>query len=92
MPSSPPITHKKAPSKGGKHRQTTAMKKPRVDPMTGVVKPEILTVHIKECCGGMAKSRSYLRGAIQVLERKPPNLFIVPLLKKALEKFRERNQ
>lgn len=68
------------------------MKGKSINPLTGVVKPEILTVHIKQCCDGMDRSRSYVRGAVQYLERKPPNPFIVPLLKKALQRFNEQNQ
>lgn len=59
----------------------------KIDPMKGVVKPEILATHIRQCVGGDTNSRSYLRGAIQYLERKPPNPFVVPLLKKALEQY-----
>ena len=85
--------NKKAPANGGKgRRQTTAMKGKSISPLTGVVKPEVLVVHIKQCCDGMDRSKSYLRGALQYLERKPPNPFIVPLLKKALQRYNESNQ
>lgn len=84
--------HKKAPANGGKRLQTTAMKGNRIDPLTGVVKPEILAVHIRQCVAGNINSRNYVRGAVQFLERKPPNPFIVPLLKKAMQRFNESNQ
>lgn len=54
----------------------------RKDPLKGVHQPELLLERIK------ARDYSYVRGSLQVLERKPPNPYIVPVLKKALEKFR----
>ena len=52
------------------------------DPMKGVVKPAELVTAIRQA------NVSYMRGALQYLERKPPNPFIVPVLKKALERLR----
>lgn len=92
---SPTSSRKKGPSpKKGAKRQTTAMKaKDRVDPFKGVVKADILREHMKMCCVGGRDSESYIRGALKVLETKPPNPFIVPLLKKAIERGCEyRNQ
>jgi hypothetical protein len=54
----------------------------RIDPFKGVVNPDTLVAALKR------RDTSYVRGSLQVLERKPPNPFIVPLLKKALERFR----
>jgi len=68
------------------------MKDKNINPMTGVVKPEILKVHMKQCIEGMDRSRSYVRGALQYLTRKPPNKYIVPLLELTLRKYNERNQ
>lgn len=61
----------------------------KVDAFKGVVKPDVLKEHMKNCVKGDDKSRSYVRGALQFLERKSPNPFIVPLLKKTLEKYNE---
>jgi len=52
------------------------------DPMSGVVNPDLLVDHLRK------GDYSYIRGSLQVLERKPPNPFIVPILKKALERLR----
>lgn len=60
--------------------------KSRVDPFKGVVNPDILKTEMKKMVAGDAKSRSYCRGALNYLERKPPNPFIVKVLKKALER------
>ena len=54
----------------------------RPDPLKGVHQPELLLERIK------AGDTSYVRGSLQYLERKPPNPFIVPVLKKVLEKYR----
>ena len=59
--------------------------KTKINPMKGVVKPEELRKQIQACVAGDSNARSYLRGAIQYLERKPPNPYIVPVLRKALE-------
>ncbi len=50
--------------------------------MKGVVKPDELIAALRKA------DVSYVRGALQFLERKPPNPFVVPILKKALERFR----
>lgn len=63
------------------------MKDANVNPMKGVVKPDILVVHMRQCCEGRDKSRSYVRGALQYLRQKPPNPNIIPLLKLTLERF-----
>lgn len=54
----------------------------RPEPLKGVVKPDILVDRLRK--GDL----SYLRGSLQVLERKPPNPFIVPIIKKRLEQLR----
>jgi hypothetical protein len=59
----------------------------RVDPMKGVVNPESLTTMIKALKAGDPAAKSYIRGSLQVLERRPPNKHIVPILRKALEKY-----
>ena len=58
----------------------------KIDPFKGVVKPEILREQIKASARGDRKAWSYCRGALNYLERKPPNPFIVKILKKVLEK------
>lgn len=58
----------------------------KIDPMKGVVKPETLLENIRAAVAGNAKSMSYIRGSLQYLERNPPNPFVVPLLRKALNK------
>jgi len=50
--------------------------------MTGVVKPDELVEAIKK------RDSSYVRGALQWLREHPPNKHIVPLLEKALERFK----
>lgn len=69
---------------GGKRRQTTASNS-KLDPFEGVVKPDELREQIRGCVAGNDKSRSYCRGALQFLQRRSPNPYIVPLLKKVLE-------
>lgn len=59
--------------------------KPRVDPFKGVVNPDTLKDAMRKMVSGDAKSKSYCRGALQYLERKPPNPFIVKVLRKAME-------
>ena len=77
------------PKKGAK-RQTTAMKaKSTVDPFKGIVKPDVLKAQVRKCLKGDHNARSYVRGSLAYLERKPPNPKIVPVLKLALEKFGE---
>lgn len=58
----------------------------RVDPFRGVVNPGILRDEMKKMVAGDSKARSYCRGALMYLEKKPPNPFIVKLLKKAMER------
>lgn len=60
----------------------------KIDPFAGVRKGDVLKVHIRQMCGGLDRSRSYCRGALQFLERHPPNKYIVPLLRKAMQKAR----
>ena len=60
--------------------------KSRVDPFKGVVNPHLLKAEIKKATDGDAKARSYCRGALNYLQRKPPNPFIVKILKKVLER------
>lgn len=59
--------------------------KSKIDPMKGVVKPDTLTDQIRASVAGNVYARSYVKGAFQYLTRKPPNPYIVPLLKRALE-------
>jgi len=54
--------------------------------MAGVAKPDELKGHIRLAVTGDWNSRSYVRGALRYLEQKPPNPFVVPILKKVLEK------
>ena len=65
-------------------KQTTAMKEaqPKIDPFKGVVKSDVLIERMK------ARDTSYVRGALQWLAKHPPNPYIVPLLRAALEKFK----
>ena len=63
--------------------------KSRVDPLVGVVKPDTLKEQIVLCCRGDANARSYVRGSLAYLAKKPPNPYIVPVLEKALVKFSE---
>jgi hypothetical protein len=58
-----------------------------IDPFAGVVKPDELKVELKRLARGAHDARSYIRGALQWLERKPPNPYIVPLLKRAMERY-----
>lgn len=62
--------------------------KPKINPMEGVVKPEILAVHMRQSIAGIRNSYSYVRGALQFLERRPPNPYICQLLELTLEKSR----
>jgi len=50
--------------------------------MKGVVDPPSLIAALRR------GDFSYLRGSLQVLERKPPNPFIVPIIKKRMEQIR----
>lgn len=60
--------------------------KSRVDPFKGVVNPDALRDQIRKMVAGNASAKSYCRGALNYLERKPPNPFIVEVLRKALER------
>jgi hypothetical protein len=60
----------------------------RIDPMKGVVKPELLREQLVKLRDGDANARSYIRGSLQWLEKNPPNKYIAPILKKALERFK----
>ena len=60
--------------------------KGRVDPFKGVVNPGILKENIRKMMDGDDRARSYCRGALQFLERKPPNPHIVKVLKRAMER------
>lgn len=59
------------------------------DPLKGVLNPESLVLELKRLAAGAHDAKSYIRGSLQVLERKPPNPYIVPLLKKALARYSE---
>lgn len=59
----------------------------RVDPLKGVVNPESLVEQLKNLKAGDIYAKSYIRGALQYLERRPPNKHIAPILRKALEKY-----
>jgi hypothetical protein len=78
--------HKKAPPKRGNRRQTTA-KDMKIDPFDGVVKKDALKAHMLKLRDGNDSSKSYIRGSLQYLERRPPNPFIVPVLRKTLERY-----
>lgn len=67
---------------------TTAMKVSRVQLFEGVHNPDLVVAAVRNLQEGDRDAESYLRGSIQFLERKPPNPFIVPLLRKALHEFR----
>lgn len=56
--------------------------------MKGVHNPEALIEQIRAHVAGNGNAGGYLRGSIQYLERKPPNPFVVPLLRKVLHEFR----
>lgn len=60
--------------------------KSRVDPFKGVVNPDALRDQMRKMVAGNANAKSYCRGALNYLERKPPNPFIVEVLRKALER------
>ena len=60
--------------------------KSKIDPMKGVVNADILKQELRNMVDGKPNARSYVRGALNYLERKPPNPFIVKVLKKALER------
>lgn len=59
----------------------------KIDPMEGVVKADVLSESLRSLRNREHNARSYVRGALQYLQRKPPNPYIVPLLRFALEKF-----
>lgn len=61
-------------------------KKITVNPFKGVVKSDVLKENIRKACNGDTNAKSYCRGALAYLERKPPNPFVVKVLKKALER------
>lgn len=60
--------------------------KSKIDPMKGVVKPDVLIENMRKMVAGDANARSYCRGSLNYLSRKPPNPYIVPLLQRAMEK------
>ena len=60
---------------------------PKIDPMKGVVKGDVLSEQLRLLRDRERNARSYVRGALQYLQRKPPNPHIVPLLTYALRKF-----
>lgn len=62
--------------------------KTTIDPMKGVVNPESLVAQLNKLKAGDSNAKSYVRGSLQVLERKPPNPLIVPILRRAMEKYR----
>lgn len=59
----------------------------RIDPMKGVVNPELLIEQLRKLKAGDSSAKSYIRGSLQVLDRNPPNKLIVPMLRKAMEKY-----
>jgi hypothetical protein len=59
----------------------------KVNPMAGVVNPDKLAVQLQKLKRGDSFAKSYVRGSLQWLERRPPNKHIVPVLRKALEKY-----
>lgn len=66
------------------------MNKSTLAAMKGVHNPEKLAEQIRACVTGNYDARGYLNGAIQVLERNPPNNIIVPLLRRARDEFGRR--
>ena len=60
---------------------------PKVDPMKGVVKPDVLSESLRSMRNREQGARSYVIGSLKYLERHPPNPHIVPVLRYALEKF-----
>lgn len=77
---------------GGKRRQTTAMKTMiKIDPLKGIVKPDELVAQLRKLRDGNWDARSYVTGAAKYLRCHPPNEHIVPLLEKALVKFKVKN-
>ncbi len=59
----------------------------KIDPMKGVVKPDVLSESLRSLRDREQGARSYVVGALKYLAAHPPNPYIVPLLKHALEKF-----
>lgn len=59
----------------------------KIDPMKGVVKSEELSKSLRLLQNREHGARSYVRGALMYLTRKPPNPYIVPLLSYALRKY-----
>lgn len=60
----------------------------KIDPLKGVVKPDELVAQLRKLSTGDWNARSYITGALKYLKKHPPNKYIVPLLEKAMEKFK----
>jgi hypothetical protein len=63
------------------------MNKQTIDPLKGVHNPDLLVEQLAKLKAGDRNAKNYIRGSIQYLDRFPPNKLIVPILRKALEKF-----
>ncbi len=61
----------------------------KIDVMKGVVKPDILKEQIRACVAGDRNARSYLIGAHKYLTVFPLNPYIVPVLRRAMERYNE---
>lgn len=57
----------------------------KIDVMKDVVKPELLKERIRACVAGDGNARGYLIGAHKYLTAFPPNPYIVPVLRRAME-------
>lgn len=82
---SPLVTGGKQATDDHENKRTV---KSKIDPMKGVVKPEVLREYLLKLRENSAYARSYIRGSLQYLQRHPPNPHIVPILRHALEKFK----
>lgn len=61
--------------------------KKSIDPFEGVLKPDVLREELRKLSKGDWDAKSYIRGSLKYLEKHPPNKYIVPLLKKAMERY-----
>lgn len=74
------MQRKSSPPKRGE-MAATANKTTKIQIFDGVHNTDLLIDALRR------KDRSYIKGAIQWLERHPPNIFIVEFLKKACSHF-----
>lgn len=66
---------------------TAATREKKIDPFKGVVNPDSLRDEMRKMAAGDWDAKSYVRGALKYLEKHPPNKYIVPLLRKAMERY-----